>query len=179
MNVRIPVVARLGTASGSRILVKLCIRCNTNTKLHQNSATTRRAQPGDDRDSYVHLLLERIPVCAVVHARSRAPDGSSCDCTFSRTVPGALGTDPSRSCRRHGASSSYGSGFPEKDCTGTYCGGCEGMRTSTATERDPRCQRHRSELRGTTLSTCCSSDLTTMLLTSRIPFSLRFRSVCS
>ena len=56
----------------------------------------RDARPRDDGDPGIHLLLERVPVRAVVHVRPGAADGAGGDRVVPRRVPGALGRDPRR-----------------------------------------------------------------------------------
>ena len=53
-------------------------------------------RPGarDHGDSHIHLLLERVPVRALVHARPGAADSAGGDRALPRPVPGAVGPDP-------------------------------------------------------------------------------------
>ena len=51
---------------------------------------------GDDGDHHVHLLLERVPVRALLHARPGAADGAGGDRAVPRAVPGAVGPDAGR-----------------------------------------------------------------------------------
>ena len=63
-------------------------------------AAARGARAGDHRDPHVHLLLERVPLRALVHARAGAADGAGRDRAVPRTVSGAVGPDPRGSDRR-------------------------------------------------------------------------------
>src|SRR5262249_61403715 len=87
----------MATASVARAGPSVTDRAKRNSfQQYTNVMIAVVASPGHDSDHYVRVLLERVPLCPVVHARAGAADGAGRHRAVPRAVPGAVGADPGR-----------------------------------------------------------------------------------
>src|SRR6202171_4699253 len=106
-------------------------RRHAQAELHEDPAPPRGAEPGDDRNSDVHLLLERVSIRALLHARPGEANGAGSDRAVSWAIPGALGGDSCGSGGGYRAGGGDGFDIPTADRAGTDGGSSQRMKTTT------------------------------------------------